>query len=314
VAESKRTGRKPTRRTKSRTKNLVETKQAKRLKQRKDFKQQLIRIVYGPHPDDVAEMCGATAELRAELALRQDVLFDWAQGKGTAEIANERYLKEDLVKRLLADATAALYERYSQADPRDNFAFYAAFHLGLIRKLDQLYDEFTEDKENRQYSAAVNALKTQSEIFDKILAQGVKVGVIQDKKVEDVNAKDPDKLIDQLLKEQHTMTLIIEELQVTRERQRRVIVSKGGRQAIGQHSSDKANGSGDKVIEHTEGSPGDGGDEGQVAESVPEYDGFTVAPSRPETSKVIRPKPVSMRKRVTFGELGKQIGNYGGDE
>lgn len=262
------------------------------MRARRNFRKELIRIVYGERPEDVAEMTGMTAERRAQIALRQELLFHVAQGRPLDEIANEYNIRESTVTRLLGDAIEALFAHHAQATPRDNFARYAAFNLGIIRKLDDLVAEFMEDKENRQYSAAVTALKAQSDLYDKVIERGAKLGIIQERKAgKEVNQSRED-LLETLRTERGRMDLLIEELEVTTRRRARLVrqgANGGGGRVISQVASAQ---NGDLQA------PPDVGEDG-TGHEAPEPDTTGEAPDP------VRKRTVSSgkRKRLSISEL-----------
>lgn len=76
------------------------------------------------------------------------------------------------VKRFVADQDQKLF---AETDPAQIFATYEQRQLQCARELEDLAEIF---RESRQFSAMVNALRTRSDIIDRIVKMGQELGLI----------------------------------------------------------------------------------------------------------------------------------------
>lgn len=151
----------------------------------------------------------------ARLELREEVLLLASKGKATNDIAIEMNMRVDTVQRMLAESLEQMARYFSQASPRENFCRYAAFNLALVKRLDRLVDSFSDDKENRQYTAATSAIRTMSELYDRIVDRGAKLGIIQERKASKEATMRREDLLEALRTERTQMDALIAELEVT---------------------------------------------------------------------------------------------------
>lgn len=112
------------------------------------------------------------------LATREQVLEMYTQGKTPEEIARRLQLLPATIERHIAGALDALVRHWAKPSPQHTFVRYAAFQLGIIKKLQAAHDSFMGSEEGKQYGAAVSALRVQSDIMDKVMDKGAEFGVI----------------------------------------------------------------------------------------------------------------------------------------
>lgn len=125
-------------------------------------------------------------------AMQQQILKMYAQGTPTEVIAQELQMHQTHVTRALNHAIDRLIDHYASASPQQTFVSYASFQMSIIQKLQRTYEKYMDDPNAKQYNAGIQALKAQSDIYDKILEQGHTYGVVERKKV-DRRAIDSDK-------------------------------------------------------------------------------------------------------------------------
>jgi len=136
------------------------------------------------------------------IARRLNIINAYARGKTVEQIALELNTTEDIVEREITVAVDQLVQYYGKPTPQHTFVRYAVFQLGVIRKLQELHEAFQSaqtkptpqpqqnqqqpktkikqpKQEHRNLTAAVSALRAQSDIYDKILDRGISLGVIQ---------------------------------------------------------------------------------------------------------------------------------------
>lgn len=141
------------------------------------------------------------------IARQLQILRLYAQGKTPEIISIELNVPEKTVHDELTKAQDKVVASFAQVPPQHNFVRYATFQLQIVKKLQDLVDVFlgsSQDPqapctcgsgktskdccstsqpvaEKRQFTAAVSALKAQSDIYDKIYNKGKEFGVIQTK-------------------------------------------------------------------------------------------------------------------------------------
>lgn len=119
------------------------------------------------------------------LATQAQVLKQYISGKTKEQIGVSLSIPTERVDRYLNEAMDALVKHWAKPSPEHTFVRYAAFQMGIIEKLQRSYDRFmAAEDNNRQHSAAIAALKAQSDIMDKVMTQGHQFGVITQRKAD----------------------------------------------------------------------------------------------------------------------------------
>lgn len=113
---------------------------------------------------------------------QQQVLSMFADGNPADVIAAAMGMQRNHVKRDLKIALNDMLAYWADPSPQHTFVRYAAFQLGIVHKLQETYGLFMESPDPAKYGALVNSLRAQSDIFDKVLKQGVSMGVIRPRK------------------------------------------------------------------------------------------------------------------------------------
>jgi hypothetical protein len=142
----------------------------------------------------------------------------YAEGKPPEQIAIQMGMSVNHVKRNLKIAINSLIKHYADPSPQQTFVRYAAFQFGIIRKLQDTHSLFMGEaapqskSAPKQYSAAISALRAQSDIYDKIVSQGKEFGVIQQRQASEHIRKPPTELRVELRKEVETLTRMLDEI------------------------------------------------------------------------------------------------------
>jgi hypothetical protein len=114
---------------------------------------------------------------------RQAKILDmFGAGKPIEQIATELDMHQTVAVRDLNIAIDRAVKHYAESTPQQTFVRYAAFQMGIIKKLNTTFEKNFNDRKNS--SAAIQALMGQSSIYDKILAKGHEYGVIEKKKAD----------------------------------------------------------------------------------------------------------------------------------
>jgi hypothetical protein len=197
-------------------------------RQREQHRRDLVAMVF---PDGEGAPAKSKQQLQNEalLELREEILLLASKGKSPEDIAIELNIQIPQAQRLLAQAYEQMVAYFAHATPRENFCRYAAFNLSLVRKLDDLIGDFADDKENRQYNAATNAIKAQAELYDKLIARGAELGIIQQRKAQPETQMKRADLLQALKDERLQMDSLIAELEITVERRTTLKVNRAGR-------------------------------------------------------------------------------------
>lgn len=117
-------------------------------------------------------------------ARQQQILKMYSQGIPLDVIAKQLDMPGKIVTRNLNLAIDRMIQMFAQATPQHTFVKYATFQMDIIRKLQRTYERHTKDKKATQYNAAIQALRTMSDIYDKILLKGTDFGVIEQKRAD----------------------------------------------------------------------------------------------------------------------------------
>lgn len=111
----------------------------------------------------------------------------YSEGKTPEQIASALDTTLATVKRDIDIILEKQSKLYAESTPQHNFVRYAAFQLNVVRKLGQVADTclgYTREAPDpavasKSGATAVQALKAQSDIYDKVMDKGEKLGVIQ---------------------------------------------------------------------------------------------------------------------------------------
>jgi hypothetical protein len=115
--------------------------------------------------------------------MRARIMVMVAQGMPPALIARDVGIDERSIRRHITAATDALVQFFASPEIHQTFARYAAFNLDLISRLQTMQETFLgHDTDKKQYSAFVSSIKTQAEIYDRIINKGMDFGVIDNKR------------------------------------------------------------------------------------------------------------------------------------
>ncbi len=155
---------------------------------------------------------GGTNNRALVLATRAQILRLYSKGRTPEQIANSLSMKVHQVENHLNKAIDAHVKTFAQPNPAHTFVKYCYFQSGIIDRLQHIYDIFIEDEDNKNYSAAVSALKTQSDIMDKIMAKGDHYGVIQQKKADKAIHLSKKQLKIELKKEVTVLTELLDQI------------------------------------------------------------------------------------------------------
>lgn len=136
----------------------------------------------------------ATAE---EIRLRRTIIAEaYAENKTPEQIAAELDLPANQVTNDISYILESLARYYGGQPPEHTFVRYALFQTRLIRNLQHAADLFLGEHEPqldldgdpvppsapKQFSSYMTAMKTQSDIMDKIVEKGLDFGVIKRRK------------------------------------------------------------------------------------------------------------------------------------
>jgi len=144
-------------------------------------------------------------------ARQTEVLRLHASGRTTDEIAASLGMMVRDVTKDIDSAIDRLIRHYA-ASPQTTFIRYAVFQFDIINRLQSLSDDFLKNDTTMQYSAAVSALKAQSDTYDKILEKGVEYGVVQRKQASKSIRQEPKDLRKELRSEITILTRLLDEI------------------------------------------------------------------------------------------------------
>jgi len=141
------------------------------------------------------------------------VLTMYAQGKTPDQIALDLKMGVGEVTADIGQATDRLLSHFT-CPPQHTFIRYAVFNLSIIRKLQQIIERFEADDKTVQYNSIISALKTQSDLNDKILEKGIEYGVIEHKRVSSA-VKHPQDIKAMLKKEILSLSSLLDEVDLS---------------------------------------------------------------------------------------------------
>jgi len=145
-------------------------------------------------------------------ARRQIILKLHTEGKTNIQIAEAVAINPALVQREIDLATEEFLRSWAEQGPEHTFVRYASFQLNIVRKLQAAHDRFLKDKHNKQYNAAISALRAQSDIYDKVLDKGITFGVIEQTKAKDHIRQSSGEIRIRLQKEVRVLSRLLEEV------------------------------------------------------------------------------------------------------
>jgi DNA invertase Pin-like site-specific DNA recombinase len=120
----------------------------------------------------------------AARANQKQILKMYSEGIPIEEIAVELDIDLQIVVKGLNSAIDRTIRHYAESSPQQTFVRYAAFHMALIQRFKKIYETFVHDDDSKQYTAATQALRSMSDMYDKILTRGVSFGVIEKRKAD----------------------------------------------------------------------------------------------------------------------------------
>jgi hypothetical protein len=113
-------------------------------------------------------------------ARQKHILDLYAKGNTPEQISTLLDMDITHVKNNINIATDDLIKGYATPSPQQSFIRYATFQMNIINKLQMSLEKITPDPNApATLNYNINALKTQSEIYDKVLNKGIDFGVIQ---------------------------------------------------------------------------------------------------------------------------------------
>lgn len=137
----------------------------------------------------------------------------YAQGKTPDQIALDLKMGVGEVTSDIGQATDRLLAHFT-CPPQHTFIRYAVFNLAIIRKLQQIIERFEADDKTVQYNSIISALKTQSDLNDKILEKGLLYGVVEHKRVSGA-VKRPQDIKAMLKKEILSLSSLLDEVDLS---------------------------------------------------------------------------------------------------
>lgn len=160
---------------------------------------------------------GRARKLPKEMVIARRILIlqEFSRGKSPEVIAYEIGTSEEIVIREIDIALEKIAEEYTHASPAQIFAKYATFQFGVLNKIQKAYERFTADTSMKSASAQISALKTQSDIYDKIIQKGIDFGIIQHKRkktTQDIQSQNPEQLAAILQQEISEMLIMLKEI------------------------------------------------------------------------------------------------------
>jgi len=117
---------------------------------------------------------------------QQQVLAMYADGNTVPVISAAMGMSRGNITRDLKIALNDMLSYWSAQTPQHMFVRYASFQMNIVNKLQETFYLFMESADPAKYGALVNSLRAQSDIFDKVMSRGVKMGVVK----EDAPARD----------------------------------------------------------------------------------------------------------------------------
>lgn len=174
----------------------------------------------------------------ASVSRRRLILREYASGRTEEQLAIMFKMKPDAIEREIAQAYSLLTHYFTAPKPHHTYVRYAAFQFEIIRKAQQAYDQIMNPPDietitidsvtgkdiitltpqpagGRQTTAAISALRLQSDTMDKIIEKGIQFNVIQQNVPDEIAAllrMSSGDLKIELRSEIHTLTLLLDEV------------------------------------------------------------------------------------------------------
>lgn len=148
---------------------------------------------------------------------QRKILQLYSQGNTPDQIALKLDMQTNHVRTNINNAIDDMVQHWATPTPQANFVRYASFQFGIIKKLDCVFEDFQNDLEQKQYTAAVSALRTQSDIYDKVLEKGKEFGVVKQGKASDTIRQAPANIRVELRKEIVVLSKLLNELDDTKQ-------------------------------------------------------------------------------------------------
>lgn len=136
----------------------------------------------------------------------------YSSGMTPEQIAVKHQMTVNHVKRDLTIAIEDLIDHYAKPNPQQTFVRYASFQFDIVKQLQNMIDVFLKDPVSKQYSATTSALRTQSDIYDKVLDKGIEFGVIEKKKATASLRQEPQDLRASIRIEIKQLTRLLDEI------------------------------------------------------------------------------------------------------
>ena len=164
-----------------------------------------------------------------QLRKEKQVLISYLTILGFTEesIAEELDLRLDEIKDLGSKSSTEIVDYYSDANPKENFSRYTSFNISLIRQLRELVKRYLyEQRTSAQYQAAINAIRAQSDLYDKVWNKGVEMNFINTRSAPKETHMDHVDLYKELKKEKKQIDSLLTEMDVIFTRQIKISAKK----------------------------------------------------------------------------------------
>lgn len=117
-------------------------------------------------------------------ARQQQILKMYAQAIPVEQIAVQLEVPTASVTKMLNSAIDRMIAHYAHSTPQQTFVRYAAYQMGIVQKLQRTYERYVDDPDVKQYNAGIQALRSMSDIYDKVMVKGIEFGVIEQRKAD----------------------------------------------------------------------------------------------------------------------------------
>jgi hypothetical protein len=125
----------------------------------------------------------------AKFERRKEILDRYLDGDSSEQIAIDLGFSESYVDGLIGEVLDKISDFYLKSSSYHTFARYAAFNLRLISQLTSATTDLFAQKTAKATTAAIAAIKAQSDLYDRVLDRGTESGVISLKRPEDPYAE-----------------------------------------------------------------------------------------------------------------------------
>ena len=151
-----------------------------------------------PLPNDQQAVTEFNSSLTTRLSMddmvkrRRLILREYAKGYTTEQLSTMFRLNDEAIEREIAQAFSLVTHYFTKPKPHHTFVRYATFQFDIIRQLQEAHDSIMKAEESqkggRQVTAAISALRMQSDVMDKVISKGIEFGVIQKSVPDDLAA------------------------------------------------------------------------------------------------------------------------------